>query len=168
MCVCVCVCVGMGVSKGEGGGGGIFLSLIFDGECGREVGGVLVGVYECVGVGMGMRVLVVPGTSVGQLVPFGGVNVAPGIRGMAAGGWVCVCSWYQGPVSDSWSHSVVLTLLPVLGVWQQVGASGFWWFGLPTLPPGPRRLWISLGQDRRGCQRSCSICDRCVHARVAT
>ena len=49
-----------GVSKGEGGGGGIFV-----GECGGEVGGVVVGVCVGVSVGVGMRVPVVPGTSVG-------------------------------------------------------------------------------------------------------
>jgi hypothetical protein len=58
--------------------------------------------------------------------------------------------------------------LPVLRVWQQVGASGFWWFGFPTLPPGLRCLWILLGRDRRGGLRIHSICDRCVYARVAT
>jgi hypothetical protein len=45
-----------------------------------------------VGVGMGMRVPMVPGTNIRQLVPFCGVNVAPGITGMATGGgfWVLV------------------------------------------------------------------------------
>ncbi len=57
----------MGVSKREGGGGGIFVGLMFDGECGRELRGVIVGVCVGVGIGMGMRVPVVPGTSVGQL-----------------------------------------------------------------------------------------------------
>ena len=70
----------MGVSTGEGGGGRIFF-----GECGGELGGVVVGVCLSVGVGVGMRVPVVPGTSVGQLVPFCGVNIAPGITGMATG-----------------------------------------------------------------------------------
>ena len=39
-----------------------------------------------------MRTLIVPGTSFGQLVPFCGMNVAPGITGMATGGgfWVLV------------------------------------------------------------------------------
>ena len=31
---------------------------------------------------------------------------------------------------------ILWMLLPVLRVWQQVGASGFWRFGLPTLPLG--------------------------------
>ena len=48
----------------------------------------------CVGVvvGVGMRVPVVPGTSVGELVPFCEVNIASGITGMATGGgfWVLV------------------------------------------------------------------------------
>ncbi len=73
------MCVGMGVSTGESGGGGMFV-----GECGGEFGGV--------GVGVGMRVPVVSRTSVGQLGPFCGVNVASGITGMATGGgfWALV------------------------------------------------------------------------------
>ncbi len=80
-------CVWAWVCTGEGGGGGIFV-----GECGKEVGGMVVGVCVGVGVGVGMRVPVVSGTSVGQLVPFCGVNVAPGVQGMPTGGgfWVLV------------------------------------------------------------------------------
>ena len=37
--------------------------------------------------------------------------------------------------------------LPVLRVWQQVGASRFCWFFLPTkIPPGPRHLWIAFAK----------------------
>ena len=79
--------VGMGVSTGEGGGGGIFF-----GECGGELRSVVVGVCVGVDVRMGMRVPVVPGARVGGLVLFCGVNIAPGVTGMAAGGnfWVVV------------------------------------------------------------------------------
>ena len=81
------VCVGIGVSTGEGGGGGIFV-----GECCRELGGVVVGVCVGVDIRVGMRVPVVPGARVGGLVSFCGVNVAPIVTGMAAGGgfWVVV------------------------------------------------------------------------------
>ena len=75
------VCVGMGVSKGDGGGGGIFVD-----ECDGVLAGVVVGVFVSMGVGMGMRMPVVPGANVEQLVPFCGVNVAPGVTGMATGG----------------------------------------------------------------------------------
>ena len=75
------MCVGMGLSTGEGRGGGIFV-----GKCGREFGGVIVGICVGVGVGVGMRVPVVSGTSVGQLVLFSGVNIVPDITGMATGG----------------------------------------------------------------------------------
>ena len=81
------MCVSMDVSTGEGGCGGIFV-----GECGGELGGVVVGVRVGVGVGVGMRVPVVPGARVAGLVPFFGVNIAPSVTGMAAGGvfWVVV------------------------------------------------------------------------------
>ena len=73
----------MGVSNGEGGGGGIFV-----GECCGEVGGVVVGVCVSADVGVGMRVPVVPGARIGELVPFCGVTVATGVTGMAAGGGI--------------------------------------------------------------------------------
>ena len=72
--------MGMGVSLGEGGGGGIFV-----GECGGEVGGVVVGVWVSVDVGVGMRVPVVPGARIGELVPFCWVSVATAVTGVAAG-----------------------------------------------------------------------------------
>ena len=75
--------MGMGVSNGEGGGGGIFV-----GECCGEVGGVVVGVCVSADVGVGMRVPVVPGAIIRELVPFCGVNVATGVTGMAAGGGI--------------------------------------------------------------------------------
>jgi hypothetical protein len=53
-----------------------------------------VAVRVCVSVdlGVGMRVPMVPGARVGVLVPFCGVNVAPGVTGVAAGVgfWVLV------------------------------------------------------------------------------
>ncbi len=76
--------VGMSVGMGEGGDSGIFV-----GECGGELGGVVVGVCVGVDVRVGIRVPVVPGARVGGLVPFCGVNVAPGVTGMAAGGGFC-------------------------------------------------------------------------------
>ncbi len=77
----------MGVRTGKCGGGGIFV-----GECGGELGGMVVGVCVGVNVGVGMRVPVVPGARVGVLVPFCGVNVAPGGTGVAGDGvfWVLV------------------------------------------------------------------------------
>ena len=47
---------------------------------------VVVGVCVGVDVRVGMRVLVVPGARVGGLVPFCGVDIAPGVTGIAAGG----------------------------------------------------------------------------------
>ena len=78
---------GPGCMYGRGGGCGIFV-----GECGGELGGVVVGVCVEVEVGVGMRVPVVPGARVRGLVPFCGMNIAPGVTGMAAGGgfWVLV------------------------------------------------------------------------------
>jgi hypothetical protein len=46
---------------------------------------VVAGVCFGLGIGVGMRVRMVPGISVGQLVPFFEVNVAPGITSMATG-----------------------------------------------------------------------------------
>ena len=83
----VWVCVVMHECEREGGGGG----MIFD-DCGGELGGVAAGVCVGVGVGVGMRVPVVSETSVGQLVPFCGVDVVSGVTGMATGRgfWVLV------------------------------------------------------------------------------
>ena len=72
---------GHGCKYGRGGGGGIFV-----GECGGELGGVVVGVCVGLDVGVGIRVPVVPGARVGGPVPFCGVNIAPSVTGMAAGG----------------------------------------------------------------------------------
>ena len=102
----VWVCVGMGVSTGEGGGGGIFFV-----ECGVEFGGVVVRVCVGVDVGVGMRVPVVPGARFGGLVPFCGVNVTPGVTGMAAGGgfWVLVVSSSHTP---PWTEMFLNSLRP--------------------------------------------------------
>ena len=83
----VWVYVGLSVSTGEGGGGGIFV-----GKFGADFGGLVVEICVGVRVGVGMRVPVVRGTSVGQLVPFCEVNVASGITVMAISGgfWVLV------------------------------------------------------------------------------
>jgi hypothetical protein len=67
------------------------------------------GGYACVG----MRVPAVPGTSVGQLVPFCGVNVAPGITGMETDGgfWVLVVwsshtpPWAEVSLDAVWPRS---------------------------------------------------------------
>ncbi len=45
----------------------------------------LVCVWGCVDIGVSMRVPVVLGARVGELVPYCGVNVSPGVKGMAAG-----------------------------------------------------------------------------------
>jgi hypothetical protein len=47
-------------------------------------------------VGVGMRVPVVSGTSVGQLVPFCGVNVSSGVTGVATGQVVVSGFWWFG------------------------------------------------------------------------
>ncbi len=53
---------------------------------------MVAGVCVSVGVGVDVRVPMVSGTSVGQLVPLCGVNVASGVTGMATDGgfWVVV------------------------------------------------------------------------------
>ena len=102
------MCVGMGVSTGEGGGGGIFV-----GECGGELGRVVVGVCVGVDVEVGMRVPVVPEARFGGLVPFCGVNGAPGVTGMAASGgfWVLMVwsshtpPWAETSLNPFWPRS---------------------------------------------------------------
>ncbi len=100
------MCVGMGVSTGEGGGGGIFV-----GECGGDIGGAVVGISVVVGVGLSMLMPVVSGTGVGQLIPFGGVNVVSGITGVATGGgfWVLMVLSSHTP---SWAEVSLNPLRP--------------------------------------------------------
>ncbi len=119
----MCMCVGMGVHTGESGGGGVFV-----GECGGELGGVVVGVCVGVGVGVGKRVPMISGTSVGQLVPFCGVNIASGVTGMATGGgfWVLVV-WSSD--TSSWAETSLNPLRPRSARWS------IQWFHLGSLCP---------------------------------
>ena len=72
------VCGHVDVSTKEGGSGGIFV-----GEYAGKIGGAVVRISVVVGVVISVRMPVLSGTSVGQLVPFSGVNV---VSGMTTGG----------------------------------------------------------------------------------